>query len=300
MSGGVVVTDELLDELLDLASQLARAAGHLAAEGRRRGTPTGDTKSTATDMVTEWDRASERVIVDGLRAERPDDGLIGEEGSTAQGTSGIGWLIDPIDGTTNFLYDLPGWAVSIAAVDGDGALVGVVYVPSHDEMFTAARGRGAACNGRPIRCGTLADPATALVATGFSYDPARRAVHTARLVHVLPHVRDIRRPTCAMRRWAGSTRTSRSGSDRGTWRRASSSHVRPGAAPAISRAVRPGRSRCSWPTQRSSSRWPRCSATRGRRPDAGRTPVRCSHLASWSPWEHASWQSRTTSASARP
>ena len=193
MSGGVVVTDELLDELLDLASQLASAAGHLAAEGRRRGTPTGDTKSTATDMVTEWDRASERVIVDGLRAERPDDGLIGEEGSTAQGTSGIGWLIDPIDGTTNFMHALPGWAVSIAAVDGDGALVGVVYVPSHDEMFTAARGRGAACNGRPIRCGTLADPATALVATGFSYDPARRAVHTARLVHVLPHVRDIRR-----------------------------------------------------------------------------------------------------------
>ncbi|MFN8024346.1 MAG: inositol monophosphatase family protein [Acidimicrobiales bacterium] len=193
MSAGATVSDELADSLLDLACRLAREAGDLAAEGRRRGVPENDTKSTATDMVTEWDRASEQVIVAGLRAARPDDSLIGEEGSTAQGTSGIGWLVDPIDGTTNFLYDLPGWAVSIAAMDAEGALAGAVYVPAHDELFTAIRGRGAACNGRPIRCGTLADPATALLATGFSYDPARRERHTRRLAHVLPEVRDIRR-----------------------------------------------------------------------------------------------------------
>lgn len=179
--------------LLDLACGLARAAGTAAAAGRRRGTPAGDTKSSATDMVTEFDRAAERFIVDGIRAARPDDGLVGEEGSATTGTSGIDWLIDPIDGTTNFLYDLPGWAVSIAAADRHGALVGTVYVPSLDEMFAARRGHGATCNGRTIRCGTLSDPATALVATGFSYSPERRALHGERVAQLLPRVRDIRR-----------------------------------------------------------------------------------------------------------
>jgi myo-inositol-1(or 4)-monophosphatase len=186
-------SDDLSAELLDLACRLAQEAGRLAAAGRRRGTPAGDTKSTATDVVTEWDRASERSIVDGLRAARPADGLLGEEGSTESGTSGITWLIDPIDGTTNFLYDLPGWAVSIAANDLQGALVGAVFVPSSGELFAARRGHGATLDGRPIRCTSLAEPATALLATGFSYDPVRRAEHARRLVHVLPSVRDIRR-----------------------------------------------------------------------------------------------------------
>jgi len=179
--------------LLELACSLARAAGTAASDGRRRGTPAGDTKSTLTDMVTEFDRDAERLIVDGLRAARPHDGLVGEEGSTFVGTSGVDWLIDPIDGTTNFLYDLPGWAVSIAAADTDGALVGAVFVPALDEMFAARRGQGATCNGRPIRCGTLADPSTALIATGFSYSPARRALHGERVALLLPQVRDIRR-----------------------------------------------------------------------------------------------------------
>lgn len=185
--------DALGVELLELACRLAREAGTMAAEGRRRGTPAGDSKSSATDMVTEWDRASERLVVDGLRRARPDDGFLGEEGSTEPGSSGVFWLVDPIDGTTNFLYDLPGWAVSIAAADADGALVGAVYVPSSGELFAARRGGGATLDGRPIRCTTTPDPATSLLATGFSYDPARRAVHARRLVHVLPSVRDIRR-----------------------------------------------------------------------------------------------------------
>jgi myo-inositol-1(or 4)-monophosphatase len=115
-------------DLLALACSLARAAGSMAAEGRRGGVPAGDTKSTATDMVTEFDRASERLIVEGLRAARPGDGLIGEEGSSHEGTSGIDWLVDPIDGTTNFLYDLPGWAVSIAAADRDGRPAKLLHV----------------------------------------------------------------------------------------------------------------------------------------------------------------------------
>jgi myo-inositol-1(or 4)-monophosphatase len=189
--------DEIAATLLALACDLARRAGSMAAAGRRRGTPAGDTKSSATDVVTEWDRASERLVVDGLRAARPDDGVIGEEGSSVEGTSGIVWLIDPIDGTTNFLYDLPGWAVSIAAADAAGTLVGAVYVPSQDEMFAARRGAGATCNDRPIRCTSLAAPDTALLATGFSYDRGRRAAHAARLVAILPAVRDIRRSGAA-------------------------------------------------------------------------------------------------------
>lgn len=189
--------DPVAESLLALACNLARSAGLMAAEGRRRGTPAGDTKSSATDVVTEWDRASERLVVDGLRAARPDDGLVGEEGSSVEGSSGIVWLVDPIDGTTNFLYDLPGWAVSIAAADPSGTIVGAVYVPSQDELFAARRGGGATCNGRPIRCTTLATPDTALLATGFSYDRDRRARHAARLVTVLPAVRDIRRSGAA-------------------------------------------------------------------------------------------------------
>src|SRR5262249_48003195 len=119
--------------LVQLACELARAAGTLILEGRRRGLHDVHTKSSATDMVTEFDDQSEQLIVDGLRAARPDDGIVGEEGANQPGTSGVDWLIDPIDGTTNYLYGLPGYAVSIAARDGEGLLVGVVHLPSLGE-----------------------------------------------------------------------------------------------------------------------------------------------------------------------
>lgn len=144
-------------------------------------------------MVTEFDRAAEEQIVGRLRRKRPLDGIVGEEGSDTAGTSGVHWLIDPIDGTTNFLYGLPGWAVSVAALDDDGALAGAVYVPAFDELFTATRGGGALLDGQPIRCGEVTDPATALVATGFGYTADRRARQGARVARLLPQVRDIRR-----------------------------------------------------------------------------------------------------------
>jgi myo-inositol-1(or 4)-monophosphatase len=180
-------------ELLELACRVAREAGTLAAEGRSRGVPATDSKTTVTDMVTEYDRATEVLIVERLRAARPDDGLIGEEGSDHIGSSGVRWVIDPIDGTTNFLYDLPLWAVSIGAVDDQGGLVGAVYVPPLGQLFAAARGRGATLDGRPLRCGTVTDPAVALVATGFAYLPERRAVQGARVARLLAQVRDLRR-----------------------------------------------------------------------------------------------------------
>lgn len=180
-------------ELRDLAVRLARQAGQLVVDGRRSGITGADTKSTITDVVTEWDRASERLLVDEILRARPDDGLIGEEGASRDGTSGIRWLIDPIDGTTNFLYDLPTYAVSIGVCDDEGALAGAVYIPGLDWMFAAVRGNGATLNGSAIHCSDAAALQTALVATGFAYYPAQRAVQAQRISKLLPMIRDIRR-----------------------------------------------------------------------------------------------------------
>jgi len=185
--------DDHPDHLLDLAREIAVDAARLIAEGRRGGVSDVQTKSTSTDMVTEYDRLSEQLIVDRLLAARPNDGLIGEEGAARRGSSGIDWLIDPIDGTTNFLYGLPGYAVSIAATDGLGGLLGVVVIPATGEVFAARRDGGATCNGEPIRCSPTTDVARALVATGFSYDAQRRAHQGARVAALLPQIRDIRR-----------------------------------------------------------------------------------------------------------
>ena len=183
----------LQSQLRILASDLAQRAGALIIEGRRTGAGTVDTKSTTTDLVTEYDRASERLIVNALRTTRPDDAIVGEEGTADEGTSGVHWLIDPIDGTTNFFYGLPGYAVSIAAADDDGTLAGAVYIPATNELFSAARGEGASLNGHPIHPSTTTDLAQSLVATGFSYQAERRLQQIRRLRHVIAEVRDIRR-----------------------------------------------------------------------------------------------------------
>ncbi len=192
---GAVV--DLAVELRALAVDLATRAGALAHDGRRRlgvGQPVAhDTKSTPTDPVTEFDRAAEALIVDTLRRTRPDDSIVGEEGAEHAGTSGLEWHIDPIDGTANFVYDLPAWCTSVAVVDERGPLAGAVYVPVTDELFSAARGAGASRNGTPIRCSTASQLAVALVGTGFNYSPAIRELQARRLTALLPQVRDVRR-----------------------------------------------------------------------------------------------------------
>ncbi len=180
-------------ELREIAAALATAAGQYVRSGRAAGQLSALTKSSPTDMVTQFDTASERMIVDGLRSLRPDDGVVGEEGTDDPGVSGIRWLIDPIDGTTNFFYGLPGYAVSIAACDDAGALAGAVYVPATDELFSAARGEGASLNGVPIACSATTEVRHALVATGFSYLPERRQRQAARLARFIADVRDVRR-----------------------------------------------------------------------------------------------------------
>ena len=179
--------------MLSLASTLARDAGTLAFDGRKSGLADVGTKSTATDMVTEYDRASERLIVERLRAERPNDSIVGEEGGSYDGTSGIEWCIDPIDGTTNFTYALPNWAVSIGVADADGPVVGVVYIPPLEEMFTAIRGEGAWLNGNRISCSTTKELSQSLVCTGFSYAASQRTIQSARVAKMIHEVRDIRR-----------------------------------------------------------------------------------------------------------
>jgi len=190
-----------LVELRALAERLAHEAGTTALAGRRRlpvgQPPAHDTKSSATDPVTEFDRAAEAHIVAELRRLRPDDAIIGEEGAADSGTSGIAWHIDPIDGTANFMYDLPAWCTSIAAVRSGGpitdALAGAVYAPVTNEMFTAHRGGGATLDGAAIHATQADDLATALIGTGFSYLEDRRVIQADRISVLLPRVRDIRR-----------------------------------------------------------------------------------------------------------
>ena len=160
-------------------------------------------KSTRTDMVSDADRDAEAVIEAIILGERPDDGLLAEEGTSSAATSGRTWVVDPLDGTTNYLYGFPAWAVSIALEDADtpegtgGGAVGVVLNPLHDELFTAVRGQGARLNGEPIEVSGREELERALVATGFGYDAGRRATQASVLARLLPAVRDIRRAGAA-------------------------------------------------------------------------------------------------------
>ncbi len=190
-----------LIELGALAAGLARAAGELAlaqAAAIRGGGGHGsrgraDTKSSPTDLVTAADRAAEALIIEGILAARPGDGIAGEEGGDRAGTSGVVWHIDPIDGTTNYVYGIPAFAVSVG-VEADGELVaGAVFHPSRGCLYHAVAGGGAWRDAEPLRCSPLAGLATALVATGFAYQPGRRRHQAAMLVEVLPQIRDIRR-----------------------------------------------------------------------------------------------------------
>jgi myo-inositol-1(or 4)-monophosphatase len=180
-------------ELLALAERAARAAGELL---RTRVTveATGLTyKSSATDPVSDADRDAETVIRGLLRAERPDDAVLGEEGTSTTGTSGLRWIIDPLDGTVNFLYTQPNFAVSVACEDGEGTLVGVVHQPLTGETFTAVRDGGAWRDGVALAVNRPEALARALVATGFSYEPERRARQGEILARLLPQIRDVRR-----------------------------------------------------------------------------------------------------------
>lgn len=177
-----------------LAERLAREAGTVALNGRRSTDRMGgDTKSSQTDVVTEFDRAAEAHIVGELRRLRPDDAIIGEEGTDDDGTSGYAWFIDPIDGTTNFVYDQPAWSCSIAVAYEGEMQAGAVFVPPMNEMFTAALGAGATLDGSSISASSQSNIALALVGTGFGYRAETRREQAEFLVDLIARVRDIRR-----------------------------------------------------------------------------------------------------------
>ncbi|HET9168983.1 MAG TPA: inositol monophosphatase family protein [Actinospica sp.] len=180
-------------ELLAVARAAAAEAGKLLVEGRPADLGVAQTKSSPTDVVTEMDTAAERVIRAAIRRHRPDDGFLGEEGGSEDGGSGVRWVVDPIDGTVNYLYGLPAWAVSIGAEADGVALAGVVLAPQLSEEYTAVRGEGSFLGGRRLRVNEPENLAKSLIATGFGYRAERREVQGRIVGGLLGQVRDIRR-----------------------------------------------------------------------------------------------------------
>jgi myo-inositol-1(or 4)-monophosphatase len=185
--------------LLELAVEAAKMAGALLAERVRHGAEHQvSAKSTPTDLVSEADLASEQAIRELLAERRPRDGFIGEEGEDDESTSGLSWVVDPLDGTINFLFGIPQWCVSVAVADRQGTVAGAVYDPNRDELFSAGRHRPAMLAGPQ---GELelsgsdrgSELATAMVATGFAYDAQVRAAQAKVLARLIPSVRDVRR-----------------------------------------------------------------------------------------------------------
>jgi len=187
---------------IELAERAARAAAEVLMSTYGRPPEGLGSKSSETDLVSDADREAERAVRELLALERPEDGLLAEEGSHSKAASGRRWIVDPLDGTINFLYGFPAWAVSVALEDADGVVVGVVLDPVRDECFMAERGGGARLRGaggdlQPLRVRERRDLDRALIATGFSYEPERRALQAEVVRRILPRVRDIRRAGAA-------------------------------------------------------------------------------------------------------
>jgi myo-inositol-1(or 4)-monophosphatase len=179
--------------LREVAEAIAREAGRQLREAFAGPLVNVTAKSSPTDLVSEADHAAERLIRERLAAARPGDGFLGEEGGDDEGTTGLRWVVDPLDGTINFLFRIPQWAVSIACEDASGTLAGVIYDPMRDELWSAERDGPALLDGRPVTGSSRADLSTALVATGFGYDAEMRRGQAEMVTRLLPSVRDIRR-----------------------------------------------------------------------------------------------------------
>jgi myo-inositol-1(or 4)-monophosphatase len=184
------------EDLLALAVGVATEAADLVRSRRRGGVEVSATKSSPVDIVTEVDKAAERLIFDRLLGARPGDGFLGEEGAGAESTTGVQWVVDPIDGTVNFVYGLPQYAVSIAAAVDGRPVAGVVLNVETGERFTATQGGGAFLDGVRLAVNTSGQPtplSQSLVATGFSYVQEVRTAQAVAVAALLQEVRDIRR-----------------------------------------------------------------------------------------------------------
>jgi myo-inositol-1(or 4)-monophosphatase len=206
-TGGAAATetdDDELAALLSLATEAAKTGGALLLERVARGGERGvRAKSTPTDLVSEADFAAQRAIRELLGRRRPEDGFLGEEDeehagadgdAVERGSSGLRWVVDPLDGTVNYLFGIPQWCVSVAVQDAAGdTLAGAIFDPSREELFTATRGGDPQLNGATIAGSRRGELATAMVATGFYYDARVRAGQAVVLAALLPLVRDVRR-----------------------------------------------------------------------------------------------------------
>jgi myo-inositol-1(or 4)-monophosphatase len=195
-SGAVLVDD------LDFATEVAQQAGELLLRYQRRDLRV-DTKSSASDPVSEADRDAERLIADALSQQFPDDAVLGEEGASRPGTSERRWVIDPLDGTVNYLYGRDDWAVSIALERGGRPELGVVFAPASGRLYAGSTTAPATLNGRPVTVSSETVLAASLLNTGFSYEPHLRALQIAEISQLLPTIRDIRRTGSAALDLAG-------------------------------------------------------------------------------------------------
>jgi len=181
-------------ELLEIATEAARAAGELLRERFLAGGEEATaSKSTPTDVVSEADLAAERAIRAVIAARRPGDAILGEEGGETQVGEGLRWIVDPLDGTVNFLYAIPQWCVSVAVHDDDGGVAGVVFDPLRDELFAGERGGRPTLNGAVVAGSQAVELASSLIGTGFAYAAEVRALQAAVVSRLLPQVRDVRR-----------------------------------------------------------------------------------------------------------
>jgi myo-inositol-1(or 4)-monophosphatase len=181
------------EQLLAVAVQVTREAANLARDLRTQGVSGVATKSTATDVVTAADKATERYVRDALRTRRPGDVVLGEETGQSAGTGAVRWILDPIDGTVNYLYGVPQYAVSLAAELAGVVVAGVVRHIVSGEEWTATRGGGAHRDGYRLSGSAVTDLGQALVATGFGYAAERRSHQAQVVARLLPRIRDIRR-----------------------------------------------------------------------------------------------------------
>ena len=182
-------------ELLEVAEEAARAAGAILADRFVRGAGEVHAKSTPTDLASEADLAAEKAILDLLAARRPSDAVLAEEGGGSVDVEAgqVRWVVDPLDGTINFLFGIPQWCVSVAATRDGETLAGVIFNPDGDELFAATADGPVTLNGEPVTPRSASSLEEALVVTGFAYDAELRA-HQGRVVsEVLPRARDIRR-----------------------------------------------------------------------------------------------------------
>ena len=188
--------EEQLSELLELAKRAASAAADVHRCAIEKGRFEAQTKASSSDLVTAIDREAEQALVMVIRAARPQDEIVGEEGANLRGDSGVRWILDPLDGTTNFVHRYPAHSVAVGVEIHGRRTMGVVHDTFNHRVYSGVVGQGATCDGQPLAVRNETELSRALVGTGFLPNAEARRVQADLLRAALPRVRDIRRSGC--------------------------------------------------------------------------------------------------------